>query len=486
MNKKLFSLVLFAFLLGLYAEKTNAQASGVKPELIMYRHNGGGITPAPVAVDNIIGTVKWNGLTAIGSIVTGASIRSVAKQVSPGLLKANMVFGTSGNDRVIINETGLVGIGTMTPQYHLDVEGNTHTSGRFFGRIHFDFGMPTDLPSSYLDEAYFEHKTRTQLGLGANTYSSGGILSLAPGNGSLDRQLFTGGDDGLWTRSQELAGGNTWAAWEKILTSGDINGRPNLLARFLPPGPTSSKLGDSQLYDDGSNVVIGGIPAAPAAPTPVFNAADMLTVNGNSRTTGNSAVNGNATVTGSTTTGTLSVGTTANIGGLTTTNSLSVTNNATVNGNATVQGNVGIGKAPTTFDLDVAGESNFDGRVKVGAASFPGSTDYELAVGGGIIAEEVLVQLEGSWPDYVFAADYKLKPLAEVENFIAEKKHLPGVVSAQEVAENGLNLGEMQQAQMEKIEELFLHMIAMNKELNAIKAENSALKAKLEQLNQRN
>jgi len=479
MNKQLISLALFALLFGAFAQKSQAQASGANPQLFMYRHNGSlGGSPAPVVVGNTIGTLEWRGLTAIHAIRLGATIKSVVTDVSPGSLASNMILSTSDGtlkDRMIITQFGRVGIGTMNPDFDLHTVGNTHTTGRFHGRIHYDVGAATGLPGTYTDEAYFERKNRTALGLGlpANaTYPIGGILSLAPGGGSLDRQLFSGGDDGLWTRSQDHAGANDWAAWEKILTSGDINGRPNLVARFLPPGPTSSKLGDSQLFDDGSNVVIGGIPAAPAVPTPAFNVADMLTVNGNSRTTGNSAVNGNATVTGSTTTGTLSVGTTANVGGLTTTNSLSVTNNAQVNGN------VGIGKAPTAFDLDVAGQSNFDGRVKIGATSFPSSNFYELAVGGGIIAEEVLVQLEGAWADYVFADDYPLKPLAEVENFIAQEKHLPGVISAKEVAENGLNLGDMQKAQMEKIEELFLHLIALEKRVKQLEEENTALKAK--------
>jgi hypothetical protein len=493
MNKRFFSLAIFALCLSLFAEKTNAQASGVKPELFMYRHNGmSGLTPAPVVPGNLIGTLKWNGLTAIGNIQTAATIKSTAISVAPGQLQANMVFSTQGaaglTERMIITENGLVGIGTATPLFHLHVQGNTHTSGRFHGRIHFDVGQITNLPNSYTDEAYFERKSRAQLGLGPNTYANGGILSLAPGGGSLDRQLFSGGDDGLWTRAQNAAGTNDWAVWEKILTSGDIHGRPNLVARFLPPGPSSSTLSDGQVFDNGSNVVIGGIAEAPALPTPVFNASDILTVNGNMRTNGNFRNTGDATIDGSASAQTLNVTTNANIGGATNTNALNVINNASVGGttstnalnvgtNASVSGNLGIGKASTTFDLDVAGQSNFDGRVKVGATDFPSSVDFQLAVGGGIIAEEVLVQLESAWADYVFEQDYELKPLSEVERFIGQQKHLPGVVSAKEVAENGLNLGEMQRTQMEKIEELYLHLIALEKRVNQLEAENATLKA---------
>jgi hypothetical protein len=459
---------------------TLAQNAGTKPELPMYRYNSGPtISPLPVVQGDVLGTIQWRALVTYGDIRSGATIRSVITQpVAPGVLQANMIFQTSSAaglvDRMIITETGLVGIGTNTPQFNLHTVGNTHTTGRFHGRIHFDVGQPTGLPNTYADEAYFERKSRAALGLAPNAYADGGILSLAPGGNSLRRQLFSGGTDGLWTRSQDAGGANSWAAWEKLLTSADISGRPNLTARFLPPGPTSSALGDGQIFDNGTNVVIGGIPPAPAAVAPAFNPADVLTINGNTRLGGDAVVTGNATA------NSLSIATNATVGGTTTTNTLSVTTNATVGGNARVNGNVGIGKAPTAFDLDVAGQSNFDGRVKIGATNFPGSASYELAVGGGIIAEEVLVRLQ-PWPDYVFEADYRLPSLSEVETFVQREKHLPGVAPAREVEANGLNLGQMQKMQMEKIEELYLHLIALEKRIQALEAENATLKAAQQQ-----
>ncbi len=198
-------------------------------------------------------------------------------------------------------------------------------------------------------------------------------------------------------------------------------------------------------------------------------------MNGQTQVNGNIGVSGSALVDGNTSTNSLNVATVAIVNG-TTTVGLSVITNATFGGNAQVNGNVGIGKAPTGFDLDVAGQSNFDGRVKIGAASFPSSATYELAVGGSIIAEEVLVRLQ-PWPDYVFEADYPLPPLKSVEQFIAREKHLPGVTPAREVEAGGLNLGQMQKMQMEKIEELYLYLIALEKRVQALEAENAALKA---------
>ena len=79
------------------------------------------------------------------------------------------------------------------------------------------------------------------------------------------------------------------------------------------------------------------------------------------------------------------------------------------------------------------------------------------------------------FPDYVFAKDYKLKSLENLESFIKENKHLPNIPSASEVAISGINVGEMQIKQMEKIEEAFLYIIQLKKE-------NEELKVRLQKL----
>jgi hypothetical protein len=98
----------------------------------------------------------------------------------------------------------------------------------------------------------------------------------------------------------------------------------------------------------------------------------------------------------------------------------------------------------------------------LGATSvFPNTTgNYKLFVEGGILTEKVKVALRSSanWADYVFAADYKLMPLKEVEKFVITNKHLPGIDSASELSKNGLDIAEMQSKQMEKIEELTLYL----------------------------
>jgi hypothetical protein len=112
----------------------------------------------------------------------------------------------------------------------------------------------------------------------------------------------------------------------------------------------------------------------------------------------------------------------------------------------------------------------------------------KLAVNGTVTAKEVTVTTDG-WADYVFEDDYEIMPLSEVEEHIRDKKHLPGVPSAQEVEENGLSLGDMQAKMMAKIEELTLHMIEQNKKLEIqnrkisdLHTQNIELKSKVSHL----
>ncbi len=120
---------------------------------------------------------------------------------------------------------------------------------------------------------------------------------------------------------------------------------------------------------------------------------------------------------------------------------------------------------------------NGDGRTTIGQA-FATNSSYMLTVNGKIGAREIKVSIQNPWPDYVFSRSYKLLSLEKVEKYIETNKHLPNVPSADELNNEdcGLNLGEMQSLQMEKIEEIYLYLIEMNKEIKKLKAENELLK----------
>jgi len=93
--------------------------------------------------------------------------------------------------------------------------------------------------------------------------------------------------------------------------------------------------------------------------------------------------------------------------------------------------------------------------------------------------------LDFSDPDYTFFLQGGLKTgkvkttasLAEVEAFVQQHRHLPGVVSQAEVDEaGGVELTAFTVQLQEKLEELYLHTIALEKRVQALEAENAALR----------
>lgn len=108
-------------------------------------------------------------------------------------------------------------------------------------------------------------------------------------------------------------------------------------------------------------------------------------------------------------------------------------------------------------------------KLQVGAA-LP-VNDYLVAVGGNIICEGVDVMTRQQWPDYVFDKDHKLMTLKETEDYISENGHLPGVPDAETVRKKGISLDEMIIIQMEKIEELTLHIIELQKQIKVLQTE---------------
>ena len=122
------------------------------------------------------------------------------------------------------------------------------------------------------------------------------------------------------------------------------------------------------------------------------------------------------------------------------------------------------------------------GKVIIAEDTYTGlnipTANYKLIVQNGILTAKVKVAVHNStqWSDHVFDEKYELKSLEEVEKYIKENKHLPNIPSSEELVKEGLDLGEMQAKQMEKIEELTLYLIEMKKEINALKKENQELK----------
>ncbi|KAA2215951.1 bZIP transcription factor [Maribacter flavus] len=146
-------------------------------------------------------------------------------------------------------------------------------------------------------------------------------------------------------------------------------------------------------------------------------------------------------------------------------------------------------------------EIGFDGGA-IPAGSIPGSAvipDFggQNIITGGTISSTGNIITDGDFvdttPDYVFQKyftgtsplneGYTFKSLSEIEQFVKQNKHLPGVQSAKEIKAQGFwNLGEASRINLEKIEELFLHTIEQEKKIEALQEENLELSKELEAL----
>lgn len=108
------------------------------------------------------------------------------------------------------------------------------------------------------------------------------------------------------------------------------------------------------------------------------------------------------------------------------------------------------------------------GKVGIGTAT----PDYMLTINGNVRAREYKATLQ-NWPDYVFLPDYDLPDPATIKAYIDEHGHLPNIPSAREVAEEGIELAEMNARLLEKIEELTLIIIELNERVDALEEKRS-------------
>ncbi len=97
---------------------------------------------------------------------------------------------------------------------------------------------------------------------------------------------------------------------------------------------------------------------------------------------------------------------------------------------------------------------------------------------GKVYAREVEINLVQNFPDYVFAKDYKLKPLNEVESYINKNKHLPNFEKGEYYEKNGVNVTDLLLKQQQTIEELMLYNIQLQKQNEEVEKRLKALEEK--------
>jgi hypothetical protein len=134
-----------------------------------------------------------------------------------------------------------------------------------------------------------------------------------------------------------------------------------------------------------------------------------------------------------------------------------------------------------------------NGWVGIGYTTPSAAPNEKLRVNGSITT------VNNFYADYVFEdyfkgfseikADYKFKRLSEVEDYIKKNKHLPGITPINELEKTkegySFNISELSIQLLEKTEEIYLHIIEQNKEIEAKDKEIKELKLASESMNQR-
>lgn len=98
---------------------------------------------------------------------------------------------------------------------------------------------------------------------------------------------------------------------------------------------------------------------------------------------------------------------------------------------------------------------------------------FKLYVQDGIRTEKVRVDIASvsGWADFVFDPNYDLPSLQDEEEYILQNGRLRNIPSAEEVVEEGIDLAEMNKLLLQKIEELTLHLIEMEKKIKTLEDE---------------
>lgn len=101
-----------------------------------------------------------------------------------------------------------------------------------------------------------------------------------------------------------------------------------------------------------------------------------------------------------------------------------------------------------------------NGNVGVGT----NTPTYKFEVNGLTRTKEVIITLS-NWPDYVFKDSYELPTLKDEAEYIQDNGHLSGFESEADM-EGKMTVGDVTKRQQEKIEQMMLHLIDMNKKMD--------------------
>ncbi len=86
---------------------------------------------------------------------------------------------------------------------------------------------------------------------------------------------------------------------------------------------------------------------------------------------------------------------------------------------------------------------------------------HKISAGRVVITKEWTTTMQ--FPDYVFESSYELKSLENIEAYVNANSHLEGIPSAHEFGRDGMDMAKTSVQLLEKVEELTLHFIELNK-----------------------
>jgi len=118
------------------------------------------------------------------------------------------------------------------------------------------------------------------------------------------------------------------------------------------------------------------------------------------------------------------------------------------------------------FVADAAMQLTDGGNLLIGKTT-QSNTAYKVDVNGKVRANEIVVNTTGA--DFVFDKDYRLRPIAELEEFVKQNKHLPEIPTAKTMQQEGVGVSELQIRLLQKVEELTLYIIHQQKEIDELK-----------------
>lgn len=121
---------------------------------------------------------------------------------------------------------------------------------------------------------------------------------------------------------------------------------------------------------------------------------------------------------------------------------------------------------PSGSTLGPAVTINRNGNLLIGKTT-QANTAYKVDINGKVRANEIVVNTTGA--DFVFESGYPLRPIADLEKFVKQNRHLPEIPSAKTMQQEGVGISDLQTRLLQKVEELTLYIIQQQKEIDELK-----------------